>query len=399
MEWLDTEADFEVPSAIAISLLLTAIEKHPDNPLMHERLGDALFTINKITDAVSAYERAARLAPSNFGQWVNLADCYLRLGRAEAALDACRRCEDAHGTALPAKMHFHRGRALYGLRSFSDAKKSFMCAVLAGSHFLALRILLAPLAKEPSGEKLLDFCDSLPEHYIDSALVRAHRAIALSRMGRTDEALQIVDLARHVSRIAFAPPSEFEGLEQFNRELADSIIAKQSTATTVNRPTAVTNREGFEIDYEPPQLRDNRALSALRAFMKSAITQYLEEMNERRLNAVMPPPPAKGRLFEATVVLRGRGRNGEHVHDKGYVSVVYHVLVPDNVTRAGDDRGALMLGCCERYTGGYTPCWGTRCIRPVAGWLTIFPSHIYHDVVPTRTGAPRVSVAADLRAC
>ena len=40
------------------------------------------------------------------------------------------------------------------------------------------------------------------------------------------------------------------------------------------------------------------------------------------------------------------------------------------------------------------PCWGTRHIKPEAGSLVIFPSHIFHDVVPSRTQALRIAVAA-----
>jgi tetratricopeptide (TPR) repeat protein len=389
MKWLETRPGLEVRPSIAASLLLKAIEKHPDNPAMREQLGDVFCRCNKVTDAVNAYEAAAQQAPYHFGGWVQLAACYRVLGRPEAALDVCRRYE-ASGKAPTSGIHFQRGWALLNLRRLSEAENAFTAAISAGRHFKALGKLLRPLARKPDGQKLLDFCESLPQHYADSALVRANRAIALSRIGRTDEALQIVDLTRHVGRFPFVAPSEFEGLEQFNRELADAILADRSTATPLHLAAGV--------DYEP-QLPRNQAAVALREFMKSTITHYLGELKERGLDRVMPPPPSKGMLFEATVVLRDDGRNGEHVHDEGYVSVVYHVLVPDVVSAAGDNRGALALGRCEEYTDGYTPCWGTRFIKPVAGWLTIFPSHIYHDVMPTRVRSPRISVVADLLPC
>ena len=34
--------------------------------------------------------------------------------------------------------------------------------------------------------------------------------------------------------------------------------------------------------------------------------------------------------------------------------------------------------------------------RPRAGTLTLFPSHYFHDVVPTDIATPRVAVAADM---
>jgi hypothetical protein len=56
-----------------------------------------------------------------------------------------------------------------------------------------------------------------------------------------------------------------------------------------------------------------------------------------------------------------------------------------------------LLGCCDEYTRGHAPVWGTRRIKPEPGVLLIFPSHIFHDVVPTGSDEPRISVVADLK--
>jgi hypothetical protein len=118
--------------------------------------------------------------------------------------------------------------------------------------------------------------------------------------------------------------------------------------------------------------------------------QWIAQMDARGLAAVMPPPPPAAQLYRGNTVLIGEGRNGAHIHGIGYVSAVYHVSLPPG------DGGDLVLGCCSSKTGGYEPCWGTRHIKPKEGWLTLFPSHVFHDVVPTGLSVPRVSVACDL---
>jgi tetratricopeptide (TPR) repeat protein len=386
MRWIEPEAEVSVPPGAQISLLRQAIEKQPDNPALHCRLGAALASCGRLGEAVDAYETAARQAPDAFVAGPKLAKCYVELDRPEAALDACHRGE-ARGPS--AELYFQKGRALLKLQRPADARDAFRSAVKAnGTHIPALRALLAPMAREPDGAVLLDFCDALPQSSKDTALLRAHRAIALSRIGRNAEALQIVDLDRHVARVAFDPPAQFGAIDQFNRDLADDILA--------DRAPPKSAREGF--DYNPaPQFRRSEAFLALRQFMKSAIDDFLDEARARGLDAIMPPPPKEGHLYESSTVLNGPGHNGEHIHGNAYVSSVYHVLVPDSVSSADDSRGALALGLCESYTGGYTPCWGTRYVKPVAGSLVIFPSHIFHDVVPSRTQMPRIAVAADLQ--
>jgi hypothetical protein len=386
MRWLEPESNFDIPPAPAIAMLREAIEREPHNPALHARLGDACERAKLFGDAIDAYEAAVRESPDDFQSWPRLAKCYVELDRAEAALEACHHGE-ARGRS--AELCFQKGRALLKLRQPADARDAFLTAVESGApHFSALRALLTPLVRQPGGTELLDFCDALPQSCRHTALVRAHRAIALSRLGRTREALQIVDLDRYVARVAFVPPAQFGSIDQFNRHLADDILADR-----VPDKAAV---EGF--DFNPaPQFHRSETFVALREFIKSAIDDFLTEARARGFDAVMPPPPAEGVLYQSSTVLRGPGHNGEHVHGNAYISTVYHVLVPESVSRADDDRGALALGRCENHTGGYTPCWGTRYIKPVTGTLVIFPAHIFHDVVPPRTDQPRIAVAADLQ--
>jgi len=385
MRWLKPESKFITPPAMAIPVLNKAIEKDPDKPALYARLGEAFMQSGRFGDAAEVYEIAARQAPGDFPAWPKLAVCYLELGRPEDALDACRRGESRGPSAA---IQFQRGCALRKLGRLGEARDAFLSAIKINTHLDALKALLKPLAQRSDGRELLDFCDSLPPSYQGDPLVRANRAIALSRLGRSEEALQIVDLERHVARIPFAPPAEFAGIEQFNRQLADDILA--------DRPAGTPDNKDCDINYAP-RFHQSQALLLLRDFVESAMDIYLEEFCDRKLDAVMPPPPAAGTLFASSVVLQAGGRNGEHVHPGGYLSAVYHVLVPDSVTQASDNRGALVLGRCDSYTRGYVPCWGSRYIKPIAGSLVIFPSHFYHDVVPSRARSPRISVAADLR--
>lgn len=384
MRWLESQSPLRIPPDVRVLLSRKALEKYPNDANHFANLADASADCGNFSDAAGAYETAARLAPADFEAWPTLARCYVQLDLPEAALDACHRAELLRPSA---NIHFQRGRALRKLGRLADAQRAFLQAAKAPeTHLEALAELFAPMVRNPDGTELLELCEELSQPYEHTPLVRSHRAIALSRLGRIEEALQIVDLDRHVARIPFDPPSHFGGIEKFNRQLTDDILADRSRDMGGNS----------YINYAPPFQR-SQALLALREFIKSAIESYLDEARDRRLELVMPAPPKEGSLFASTTILRDGGHNGEHIHVRAYVSTVYHVSVPHSVTQASDDRGALALGRCENYTGGYVPCWGTRFIKPIAGWLVIFPSHVYHDVVPSLTHTPRISVAADLR--
>jgi hypothetical protein len=381
VRWLEQKPSVVVPPRVTVELTRKAIATQPDNPTLHACLGGALVKCGQFKEAAEAYEVTARIAPSQLMEWSSLAKCYLELELPGMALDACRRGEALEQTA---ELSFQRGVALAMLGRPEDARAAFLQALRIGPHLEAARAILKDLAKLPSGTELLDFCETAPPLLRETSLVRAFRAIAFSRLGLTERALQMVDLNRHVAELAFTPPPEFGSIEAFNDALAEDIQADPGKSV----------RGGCLINYAP-RIHQSKALGALREFIRTAMESYLEELVERGLDAVMPPPPSEGWLLSSTVILRGESHNGAHVHPS-YLSSVYYARVPDSVTTAADERGALVLGCCEGPTDGYTPCWGTRRIKPVAGALVIFPAHVYHDVIPSRTTDPRISVASDL---
>lgn len=385
MQWLEPERTFPVPAKL--SLLKEAVARRPGHMALRVQLGNALYQTGDYGAAADVYEHVLGDQPEDAFAWTQLASCYVQSRNPDRALAVCER---GQAQGYGSQLHFNRARALAMMGDSKAAQSAFM-ATLAnadGNYWPALKAIMKPLAIADNGQALLDFCDTLPENSLNATILRAHRAIALSRLGQTDQAMRLIDLERYVARVRFEPPPEFGGIDRINRMLADEILAD---------PAAISSqRDGLDINYQP-NIGHTEAFCALRNFFRAAFETYCAEAAERGLDAIMPAPPPVGILKGANVVLRGAARNGQHLHGKSYISAVYHVSVPDNA--GADDRGgALVLGACDEYTKGYAPCWGTRDIKPIAGWLTIFPSHFFHDVVPTLSDTPRISVVMDLRA-
>jgi hypothetical protein len=236
--------------------------------------------------------------------------------------------------------------------------------------------------RQPDGSRLLALCDEFPPAYANCTVVRGFRAIASSRVGRTDEARRLVDLDRHVARVSFEPPDEFGGDERFNELLAQEIVR-----SPVLRHT---NAYGFY------RTEGSRAYPALAKFLRSAIEAFIADLPRRGLQTVLPSAPPQGFLRTAGNVVRKEEGHRSHLHKFAYVSGVYHVAVPRTSDGAQGRAGALVVGSCADVTGGYVPRWGHRDIKPVAGLATLFPSHIFHSVVPTRREQPRIAMPFDL---
>src|SRR5271170_6389485 len=192
-------------------------------------LGEDLLRLAKYDEAAAAFEKAAKLDPARFGpgefrNFVNLAFCYLGLNQPDAALRVCER-----GSAVVpdnSDLHRLRGDALARLDRGAEARDAYWQAIASSRYaFTAAESLLLPLASDPGGSRLLALCDRMPPAYANSTVVRAFRAIGLSRVGRTDEARKLVDLDKHVAQVAFKPPEEFGSIERFNAVLAQEVLS------------------------------------------------------------------------------------------------------------------------------------------------------------------------------
>lgn len=376
MRWIEPEAKPRaLPPSVTARMLRAAVDRGVATPAQHAELANTLFWSGDYSAAAIEFERLAHDDPR---RWTSLARTCLKLDRFDDAIAACDRAEAA-GQAIA----WMRGKALRKLGRDAEAIAELKAQFAREPGLATLSELLLLLARNPDGQDLLAACDSAPPNMINSTPVRAYRAIALSRLGRDP----LVDLDRHVMREPLAVPDGFRDIVDFNQALAAEILAQPSPDSPV--------RDGLDITYEP-FVSNSPAFTALHAAIRDAMERYIASMPARGLGKTMPPPE-EGTLFAANVVLRQDGRNGQHIHGLGYVSAVYHVAVPLVVMEANDTRGALALGVCTDHTNGYQPSWGVRHIKPEPGWLTIFPSHIFHDVVPSLTDEPRISVAADLR--
>jgi len=345
-------------------------------------LGVTLMGNGEFREAISAFELSRRAGAAAFSEWRHLAAAYFAVGRYEDVLSTC----DAAAPNVRGLVEL-RARALERLGGEDASCDAYIRSLHDGASPSTLYQTLALLTRRGEIARMLDVCAALPDRLRDTPPVLAFRAIALSFAGDEEGARRLIDPERHVARVRFEPPATSGGLERFNDRLADAIRTASPSVET---------RDGFTLQHSP-RLGDSEEFAALCGFVRTEMERYIDEMPSRGLSDVMPAAPIGGILHAASVILTHDGSNGEHLHADGYLSAVYHVRVPAELSGANDQRGALAVGACESIAHDHVPCWKTRYITPEAGWLTIMPSHVFHDVVPTGIDSPRISLAFDLQ--
>lgn len=383
-EW--TESWPKLDGEGQLLLLQRAISERPDDARLRAIRGKALSEAKRYAEALESFQAAIALGPDLRPAWSGMARCLYKLRRPEAVLALVE--AGWGGNEMDAA--YHRGRALIAMREVAAGQDSLRRVVhTTDVRDDALRALLDSFARCGSGDEIIALQDRLDDRRRRTSLARAYRAVALSMLGRTDEANAIVDLDRCVRRYRFDPPSALGSLAEFNGRLSQLIMA--ATSPSLAGADKVLN-------YNAP-LRSSAELRALRDFIRTSVADYAEQSDAVRAASGMPDPPRSAEFSLGTVILRRQGRNGQHIHPISYLSTVYHVEVPAQTDAANERRGALVLGPCGSVAGGHRACWGERLVEPRAGWLTIFPSHVFHDVIPTKSDEPRITVVSDLNPC
>ena len=95
------------------------------------------------------------------------------------------------------------------------------------------------------------------------------------------------------------------------------------------------------------------------------------------------------------VVLRSSGYQDPHIHPAGYVSGVYYVQIPDEVSSGNDGDGCIYFTDKER-PAAEAPHHALRRIRPQAGVMHLFPSYFWHGVTRFEGDRERICVAFDV---
>ena len=141
---------------------------------------------------------------------------------------------------------------------------------------------------------------------------------------------------------------------------------------------------------------DVAAAVALERAIRQAVHDYMAHLR----NALGSHPyvislPEQWHLDTWGVVLRSQGHQGPHFHPEGYISGVYYVNVPDEVSGGRNDDGCIEFGRTAEVIGGSAEPI-TRVIKPEAGLALLFPSYFYHRTLPFESDAERICVAFDV---
>lgn len=358
------------------------------------KLGTAFHAISAPMLALAALKKAANKAPNVVEIPSMIGDISERVGDLDTAEKAC-----LHALALDAE-HADTlatyGVVLHRTGRVSEAVEAYRKALLARPEFDFVRNnLFAALIETGDPAAVVDLCELWLESDPGDTETLSFLALAQNELGNEPEAARLYDFDRLIRVRDIDCPEGFASLEAFNDALE---------AHVMSHPQLHTPPEGHPT-WHHPRLQiasdllagDPGPAADLERIIRGAVADYRSDPGMDPDHPFLANIPDDWRLVIWGAVLNGAGNQQAHIHEDGYLSGVYYVRVPDEVSASGDD--ALAGG----FEAGRPPeeiaCRAeprTRSIKPHEGLMILFPAYMYHRTIPFESDTRRISIAFDI---
>lgn len=409
-------------------LLRLGLRGQPESSGAWLNLGRAQSGMDDHLGAVQSYTQALKHDPKNTPAQLNLGAAFGELGRAEEAEGCFRAVLSIDRDFSQARANL--GNALTAQSRYAEAAVEFRQVIqeqpeLARAHAdLALCLLETPDGEGHRAEILRLLAHSVtldPQHaqlqfefgsallrlgeplralelargflalYPHDSGLRAIECSALAQLERTAELTVLRDFTSLVYCSELAPPAGFLDLAAFNAALSRHVETHPTLAWSKARHGSPTTRHSGSLMVSPLG-----PIEALQAVIEETLDRYVAQ-GKQSGNPLFASPPEETFLNLWGVVMHNGGHQTPHVHPAAWLSGCYFAAVPSTLSETSHEG---FLEFCAGRSAEVT-AQGLFSVKPRAGLLVVFPSHLYHYTVPlsgTPGTDPLVCVSFDLLA-
>lgn len=375
-----------LPPDMARLLAGKAVEREPDNAEAHARLGRA--TLLDAESAASAWRRAIELDEAVPDYHFQLGRSLIRLEDYHGAIEACQTALDREHPA-PSAVRALLADAQRRTGQLSEACNTAREALtLNPANVPARNYLIEALRDLEQLEEAERVCVEGMENDAFSTKTLAHFAVILAELGRGKACRELLDFDRFLKPIDLKTMAGGEDIDTLNMALV-SLIRE--------------NRDRF---YEPPgypvyrgyqRLLENEKhrppIQRLTSLLHRAINTFIRGLNGP--HPWLKNAPRETCLDMWAVTLEIGGHQTPHVHFDGWMSGVYYLEVPPGDQEIQPPPGSIVFGPPPNADHRHS-CIPVRSILPYPGLLLLFPSYVFHHLIPTTSTSPRTCIAFDV---
>ncbi|HEX4304087.1 MAG TPA: putative 2OG-Fe(II) oxygenase [Rhizomicrobium sp.] len=380
IRWTPADCETVAAPARVLPLLLRAIAAAPASAELQAKLGNVHLDLYDFAAAANAFDAALALDPTRNDVRLRLARCRNVLGRPGEAIAVIEGLEDADA-------HAQRGLAHAALGQ--DAEADFRAALAADpAHRRACMRLCAILRDSGRIAELLALCESLASRGVDHAQLLLDWGRALALNGDLEKSRRLLFDPARLAKIDLALPAGF------NQALAEELLAN---------PVKVSDFPAGE-EANRGSTRIHHLLAGPNPDLVRTLIDSIQAAVAAHAAALSPAPgfdpwtaarPAAAHLHPWGLIQRGGEYEAWHTHRGGWLSGVYYVHVPPQISAAGDGSGCIEFGPPGSVRERLPDFMPVQRIAPREGLLLLAPSHYHHRTIPN-VDATRISFAFDV---
>lgn len=372
----------------AVRLLQNAIKSAPNNASLHQDLSQILF-MTGVGDHLATFREALARYPED----ISLLTAYAGAARAghqpETALPTLSAAIDSgvqHALIYEARAQLHSL-----LEHHESAIADIDHALKTPGVTPALELgSCAVLLEAGENERALKTSSALVEAEPRNQLAQAYRITALEALDRP-EAVALTDIHTLTDQQKIECPEGFETLAAFNTALAARLLALHGAS---REPLHQSLRGGTQVELLP-LLAEEPLVAALAEKLLLNVGRFAETLVPQEGHPFLGVIPQTFRFSGLwSVCLQSSGHHVSHVHPEGWLSSAYYVSLPSSAADEDTEEGALRIGC-PPMSALRSKLPGTT-IPPREGYLTLFPSYLWHGTEPFEADHPRLTVAFDI---
>lgn len=374
-------------------LLRQALTRRPDSRIM--RLRYAAYA-NQSDDFAETISLLGGVADLDADESLLLVQALLAR---ETVADTVRAAAVARQAAAAAPTERVRAQALADL-----GKAQLRLDDSAAEDTLRLALQLDPLnkdackrltallmARDQPGD-VVKLCTALSAHGAAHSRFFAAWILALARVGDVEAARALDGDAVLSCEGHLAVPAGWASLDAFNDAVAAELLGHR--ALRFER-YGTASELTWRIDN--PATADAPVVGQLLQLLRDRVAAYID-----RVSTIDHPwvkaRPAVAMLHSWCVITDSIGYETWHVHQFGWLSGVYYVQIPEAISSGTGMGGCLGLGLPDDVVGADAAArFGFRLVRPRAGMMRFFPSHVYHRTFAHALPERRICLAFDIR--
>ena len=310
----------------------------------HTNLGNSLMVLGRVEEALSAFQTATKYLPETARTQFNIGNALQKLGRLEEAVEA-------YEQANQRKSSYRVLHCLYSLNKKHAFTKKINHVLKEDPNDRAVAAVSAFASNQWQIEDPYPFC----KNPID--LIQVSNVMDTKHGRQTIQALKDYFIEGHY------------------RELPDQ-------GHISNGKTSLGNL------FDKP----HPSLSRLYALIKKHVCAFQSEHSE--LDAgIIAHWPQNWRLEAWYLKISSGGQVDPHIHDPGWLSGTLYLNIPDRIT---GNEGAIAFGLNGDQMPILNSDYPRKICRVQTGDLVLFPSSLFHSVLPFDNKEERLCVAYDV---